>query len=243
MTANGTISFTGGDAYDYPMMTFDGSTGYYTGTATYSGNLTTSLLRFNVSSFAGSGVAPRLMYVQGSGGIRSLIIMYSSDYATATRRNKLSMICQTSTGSTICRVFSTVDVNDGNDHIVLAAFDSTTGVASMIIDGADDLDTGNAEHTLATGTLAQGAGQAIAIGADTAPANFVGGEIGYCGYANTYLTNGSDFMSGSTPKEIDESGWTEWGAQPLFWNKYGTMTDNKGSAGNMTANGTITGPA
>ena len=41
------------------------------------------------------------------------------------------------------------------------------------------------------------------------------------------------------PKKLDESGWTEWGTQPLFWNEHGEMTNNKGSAGNMTKNGTI----
>lgn len=36
-----------------------------------------------------------------------------------------------------------------------------------------------------------------------------------------------------------ETTWTEWGAQPLFWNEHGDMENNLGSAGAMTKNGTI----
>jgi hypothetical protein len=55
------------------------------------------------------------------------------------------------------------------------------------------------------------------------------------------LTNWSDFMDGQgNPKQLDEISWTEWGAQPLFWNANGDMEANAGSAGNMSKNGTIT---
>ena len=67
--------------------------------------------------------------------------------------------------------------------------------------------------------------------------------MGHFGYRDAYLTNPLDFMSGSSPKVIDEVTWTEWGAQPSFWNQYCQMTDNKGSIANMTQLGTVTGPA
>ena len=43
----------------------------------------------------------------------------------------------------------------------------------------------------------------------------------------------------SDVKQLDETTWAEWGTQPLFWNAHGFMEDNKGSAGDMTKNGTI----
>ena len=91
--------------------------------------------------------------------------------------------------------------------------------------------------------MGAGAGS-INIGSAGNETLFVTGDIGYVGYIDSYLTNPTDWYHPTNGlQEIDESGWTEFGSQPLAWNQYGTMTDNKGSSGNFTKVGTITGPA
>lgn len=61
-----------------------------------------------------------------------------------------------------------------------------------------------------------------------------------CDSAITFgVGSAMSLYSDGLPKALDESSWTEWGAQPLFWNEHGQMDNNLGSAGNMTRNGTI----
>ena len=243
MTENGSMGTTVGDFYDFPLMTFAGGA-YQDLSMAYSGNLVSALFRFKVATFAGSGVNYRPIACYGTGGIRMLAAMYSSDYTTSTRRNKLSIICQNTSAATICRIFTTINILDNAEHTCLAGFDAGNGTASLIIDGNDVLDTGNAEHTLATGALPTAAG-IIYIGADNPiPSNNYLGDIGFFGIANSYLTNHSDFMSGSSPIALDTTTWTEFGSQPLiFQDECNLGVENLGSTGTLTKNGTITGPA
>jgi hypothetical protein len=156
------------------------------------------------------------------------------------------MAVKNSAGAVVCKYVSSTVLTDGADHVAFAAFDGDAGTAVLYVDGVDEDDTGNAERvapsiqTLATST---GNSTAVASASATAASFPFGGNIGYCGYRDAYLTNYTDFMDGSSPKQLDESGWTEWGAQPASWNAEGTMTVNNGSDGNYTSNGTITGPA
>lgn len=231
------------DYYLPGMMTFDGSTGYFSKTGiTVTGNKTTFIAQFNRASFAG-GADERIGGVSAS-QYRGLLIVYPSDFATATRRLKLSFLVQNSSGTAVCRVFSSNIVVDGDDHTLLAAYDGDNGTAQLYVDGVSVLDTGNPEHTLTTGTLGTASAKA-AVGADpTGAFNLFDGDIGYFGYEDQYLTNPLDFMTADGPKQLDVVGWTEFGGQPTVFNQYGNTAEfNLGSAGNMTKNGTITGPS
>lgn len=246
ITVDGYIAAAGdfvfSEEYDPGMMTFDGSTGYYSDTYTSSGNKVTVVARFNRATFAG-GTRERLCQFNAGGTARAALMIHSSDHATASRQNKLVFFSQNSAGTTIVALYSSSDLNDGQDHVVFCEFDADAGTAVFRVDGADEDDTGNAERIApTTGTLATGSSSAT-VGAASGPSEFFGGDIGYFGMRDIGGLDFNDFMTGSTPKELDESGWTEWGAQPLYWNEFGEMDDNKGSAGNMTENGTITGPA
>lgn len=234
-------------AYEPGMMTFDGSSGYYSKTGvTTSGNLITATLRFNRASFTGGAneIGAIAFKAAGSAAIMHFTF-FPSDWAAAARRDKLRVLVQNSAGTIICQLFSIDDVMDGADHMSFFAFDGDAGTAVFYIDGVDADDTGNADRIApTTGTLPSGSDMVVSYGANPVPSNYADADIGYSGFRLAYLTNPTDFYHPTNGlQELDESGWTEWGAQPLFWNQYGTMTDNKGSGGNMTANGTITGPA
>lgn len=111
----------------------------------------------------------------------------------------------------------------------------------MVIDGVSDINTGAAAH-LVTGsaTMNTGASSSITVGSQNGGTNKMLGNIGFIGYRETSgLTYSGFFDTDGLPQEIDESGWTEWGAQPLFWNPHGQLTYNLGSGGNLTKNGTI----
>ena len=63
--------------------------------------------------------------------------------------------------------------------------------------------------------------------------------------SDTYRTNPTAFYNPTTGlQELDETTWTEWGAQPLVWQDEANLSvENLGTAGLFTKNGTITGPA
>lgn len=236
-----------GAGYYPSMMQYDGSTGYYSSTFTSSGNKVTTVLRVNRSSFTGDTVeAPFFIRSAGPSTQRTGMYAYSSDYtADTTLRNKMTFTVQNSTPTTICHLISNVDICDGEEHIIIFAFDGDTGTATLTVDGVDADDTGHGSRTApTTGTLGSGASTLINIGENAAATGFYwGGEIGFVGHREAYLTNYTDFINSagnSLPAPIDEKNWTEWGAQPLFWSHTGQMDNNKGSAGDMTKNGTIT---
>lgn len=231
-----------GAGYFPAAMDFDGSTGHYSKTSgvTFSGNKITFVVGFKIASFSGATRNYRVLNAAATGGHRGLLRIYSSDYSTTTARNKLSFYGQTSGGTVLFHVFSTADVNDGAWHTAHMDYDGDAGTATLYIDGADDLDTGNAEHVLTTGTLTTSPA-AFHVGADSDTANFTDGLIGFVGCGDTAGLTSSDLMqTDGTPKPLDEATWTEWGAQPLFWHEAGKMDENLGSAGAMTKNGTIT---
>jgi hypothetical protein len=249
MTKNGTIEVASGATYDTRdpqyrsgRMEYDGTSGYYQKTGvTTSGNDVTVVCSFKCASFTGGGIQ-RLFQIEGSspsGDLRAAAIMYSSDSADTDRAGKILVQSQNTAGTNIARLISPSGFINGQPHTLFYSFDGDAGAATFIIDGADVDDTGNTDRIApTTGTLDTGSTGILTVGNDST--NYFKGDIGYFGWRDAYLTNWSDFMlSDGTPKLLDESGWAEWGAQPLFWNAHGDLVNNKGSAGAMTKNGTI----
>ena len=233
--------FAGGDAHTPAMMQFDGSTGYYSATFNPSGNKTTTVLRFNKTSFTG-GAGQYIAHVESAASRdRVAIAAFASDHANANVRDRIVFLVYNSTGTIICYLATLAAYLDGNNHTLMASFDGDAGTAQFIIDGVDADDTGWVSRVSpTTGTLSTTASTPITIGAFVSALNFYGGQVGFAGYRDAYLTNWSDFMQADgSPKALDETTWTEWGAQPLFWHEAGKMDENLGSEGAMTKNGTI----
>lgn len=226
----------------YPaMMQFDGSTGYYSkASVTTSGNKVTAVIRFNRASFTGDKFE-RMFAVLGGSYQRVQIYCFSSDYSDSDRAGKIQIFSNNTSNVALCALVSPSGYLDGEDHLLFYSFDGDAGTATFRIDGDDADDTGHGNRTApTTGTLDSGASSSAGSGADPSGNNKFGGSLGMVGYRDAYLTNYSDFGTGDSPAAIDEKNWTEWGAQPLFWSHTGELSNNKGSAGDMTANGTIT---
>ena len=197
--------------YTPAMMQFDGSTGYYNkASLTTVGNKVSFVARFKHASFLGAAKEQRIIGLYDS-SYRGLVTSYSSDYTTTARRSLLSLIVQNSAGSTVCRVFANIAVDDNNTHTLLASYDGDAGEATMVLDGVDVLDTGHAEHTLTTGTLETGS-MSAEVGRFNAGSEYLG-DIGFVGYRDAYLTNWSDFFyTDGSPRQLDTIGWTQWNA-------------------------------
>lgn len=217
---------------------FDGDDAYED-TFTTSGNLLTTVMRFNIEAFTGGGFNS-LLYVEGPGNdYRVHIFIYASDEANTDNRNKIVVEVNSSSSATLCSLYSSTGYADGEDHILFFSFDADNGEATFVIDGANADDANNAARSAPTaGTLDSGASTEIYVAAFSNTPDFpITGNIGYFGYRDAYLTNWADFMDGNLPLDIDESGWSEWKAQPAYWAENGALTTNAGSAGNMTAVG------
>lgn len=229
-------------AYDPGRMTYNGTDGYFIKTSLgVRTNSETHVARFNLASQTG-GIGQYITRSRGPTHNRMGLIVNDSDHATPALRNKLSLLVWDDAGVIIARLLASADMT-GADHTVFASYDGATGDIIFVVDGVAEDDTGNSSRVPpVAGTMQTTTGGSLSVGATDTPTHFIDGEIGYVGMDDGYRTNASDFMDDSTPIELDESGWTEWGAQPLFWEKNGVLDANKGSAGNMTKNGTITGP-
>lgn len=227
------------EGYRPAMMQFNGSNSYYSGPTTTSGNAVTLTARFIVPQFTG-GSDQYLIHLSSSGTpITAALIVVSSDSAGVDFRNKLVFVCQAAGPTNIARLISATNLTDGVEHTVFASYNATTGAAMLIVDGQNEDDTGNASRVLTTGTLGVGAAVSV-VGATTGGLRVVKGSIGFVGARMAYLTNWSDFMEADgAPKPIDETSWTQWGAQPLLWNPHGQMDRNLGSSGVFSETGTI----
>jgi len=226
------------------MMKFDGGTGFYSDvTVTYSGNKSTLVGSFKIASFAGD-VVQYLQITIGSGGKpRGAILAVSNNFSTLpNRRDKVQFFVFNSAGASACVLISPIGYLNGELHTVFAAYDGDAGTASFRIDGVDADDTGNADRVVpVTATLDAGAGSYY-VGSTSGGLNKLTGSLGFTGYDDTGGLTWSNFMqTDGTPKPLDETTWSQWGGvQPLFWHEAGKMDENKGSAGAMTKNGTIT---
>lgn len=228
-------------AYKPGMMQYDGSTGYYSKTYTSAGNKVTLIARFRLGTFTTD-----YRYIGGcDGGLRSRgeAAMGPSDAATVDERNKLIVFVLNSAGTQICRLISAATVNDSLLHTFFFSFDGDAGTAIFYIDGVDADNVSASSRVAPTaGTLETGASSRVAFGRNPqlGATTDILCQIGFVGHHEAYLTNWSDFMNADgSPKQLNETAWTEWGTQPLFFNPHGQMDNNKGSAGNMTKTGTI----
>jgi len=233
---------TADDFYTPAMMEWDGVTGTSWTSPSYSSirNEVTVVCRFKISPFTGDTLEYLFTAQNSSTYDRITAAFISSNYSSLpNRRGCLQFWGKNSAGTLIFTLLSNTGYDDGADHTLFCSFNSSTGAYTIKIDGVDAEDTGNADKiAFGTYTMPKGAGSSLLIGNDLSGGNVK--QIGYFGMRDNYQTNWSDFMtSDGQPKELDESGWTEWGAQPLFWNEHGEMNNNLGSAGDMTKNGTI----
>lgn len=231
-----------GGGYFPAMMQFDGSTGYYSKTSVLtSGNKITIVSRFSRGSFTGGGLQCLARMDGPTSKIRGRIEVASADYTTAAFQDRVFVQTENSAGASICLLLSPPGYLNGESHTIFYSFDGDTGSAIFRIDGVDVDDTGNASRVApTTGTLESGASSVFSVGANRLGGNKYGGDVGFVGHRQAYLTNWQDFtQTDGSPKPLDESTWAEWGAQPLFWNPHGDMANNLGSAGAMTKNGTI----
>ena len=210
------------------------------------GNKVTFVLRFNGMPFIDGSNIDYLFRIQDGTITRAGIFVGASDDPDSERRNKVVLYCKNDANSAVCHVFSTIDVMDGENHLLMASYDGDLGIVTLIVDGVDVAFTGAASYLLTTGNLPVGALTA-GIGATATGTALFTGKIGYVGYDDQYRTNYSDFMlqfgDDWYPLEIDEVLWTEWGGtQPLVWNQFGQVNANKGSADNFLVNGNPVSP-
>lgn len=234
----------GGGTFAPATQLFNGSTGYFTKTTgiTTSGNLMTCVLRFKRAAFTGDRYEALVRFEDNLAKPRINIYCCSSDWtADADQRSRIGITVQNTAGTNIFASLTNDQIIDGNWHTLMICFNGDTGAGFLYVDGAaSELLSWAGRVAPTTGTLGTGTPK-IFFGVSNALANHFGGEMNFFGVGDVYLTTVGDFMDATgVPQEIDELNWTEWGGQPLFWNKYGAMDDNKGSAGNLTRNGTVT---
>ncbi len=223
------------DFYKPAMMEFDGSTGYYINTTfTTSSNVVVGVMRFKRASWSGDALECMYAARGPTSYIRLAVYLYSSDFSTVELRSKVSVAVNNTANTAIVRLLSINEVIDNVEHALYFSYDATAGTFIFKIDAIDADDSGYSSRVLTTGTLNTGASSSFTVGANDVSAPYrYGGEIGFVGYHDAYLTNWNDFMdSNGNPKDFDGSSW-------LFWNEHGNMINNLGSGGNMTENGTI----
>ena len=235
----------GGAAYDPLMMTFDGSTGtYYDTGQTISGNVYTVVGRFICPSQTTAQEVMRIRDTVVPSSHRIAISIQPNNHATADVRDKMEILVQSDSASTATRLPSLATVADGAEHTFFFSWNYSTGAYVFKIDGVDSANTGSARYVApSVVTASTGSTYYISIGSIADSSSYFNGDIGYIGYHEVTATWSDFFEVDGSPKELDESGWTEWISQPLYWEDQGEMTAQSGSAGNLTKFGTITGPA
>lgn len=229
--------------YRPAMMQFDGVSSYYSATGfTTSGNILTVVFRFVANPSLGAGVHDFFMMQGPTNLIRVLGQIAGSSHAATDRQDRVAVQVRNSSDVAIGWLFAERDqFLDGLPHTVFFTFNATAGTAQWVVDGVQIDDLTNSERVApTTGTLAAGAASELGVGATDAGLFPIKAQIGYFGYRDAGGLDWTDFMfPDGSPKPLDESGWSEWGAQPLFWNPHGELTNNLGSAGNMTETGTV----
>lgn len=233
----------GGTGFSSGFMTYDGTTGYYSyPTMTSTGNKVTFFDTINVASSAGN---KQLIYYHGAAQYRLNMYIAGNDHATTSYRDKLIAIVSSSAPATICLLVSNVAVADAANKSIWFSFDGDIGAATFKINGSAADDTGATGRVApTTGTLDSGASSGIYIGRRSTAAYYFKEKMGYVGLIDAYLTNDTDFFSGATPLNINTSIWTEFGSQPLVFQKDGDLSvENLGTLSTLTKSGTITGPA
>jgi hypothetical protein len=212
--------------YNPDMMQYDGSTGYYNITADFdlsSGFTAVGRFIWRGGKITAAGGFNRIVTQSvGTTYVKAQVAIVNDETGDATTAGKLAVFSQDSAGATILTMFSSTTVSDGQEYTYFCSYDPVAGTAIMRINGVDEINTGATGHTITTGTIETGSGD-NAVGARIIADRFFDGDIGYLGVRGAYLTNWSDFMDGSQPKQLDETTWTEWGGQPLIWKDTGAM--------------------
>lgn len=229
--------------YDPGMMTFDGSTGYYalnTDLNIVSGCAMIARFKWTGGTITSAGGFNRFIIQCAGSSYYKFQLVIINDETGDDRAGCLQFAVNSSTNVVICNVVSNTVVSNGGEYVVFAAY-NPSGLAQLYINGVSDINTSAVGYTITSGVISTGSNTNYVATRSTLDRNFQG-EIGYIGLRGTYLTNPTDFYHPVNGlQEIDETTWPQWGGtQPLFWNQNGNLEDNKGSAGNMTGNGTIT---
>ena len=229
--------------YNPPVMVWDGVTGTrYTGTDTFthSGNAFTILARFKLSAFTGDSLEYLFSFTPPNGTFIQAAFV-SDDYTgLPNRQGRLQIWGAEPAGPAVkFLLFTNTGYLDDQYHTLFLSMDSSTGNYTLIIDGQDPEDAVNPDRiAFSTYTMPSGLTD-VEVGDD-----LNGGQakqMGYFGIRSAYLTNWTDFMANDgTVKELDETGWTEWGAQPAIWNDECDLVINRGTGSNLSTVGTIT---
>lgn len=241
----GIIESVGGaaPAYDPLMMTYDGVGGHYSDAAiTVANNTFTVIGRFTAADKTDAQEIVRVR--NASGRIRLAMTVQPNNHGTPDRRDILEILLHSDSGSTLCRLQSLVAVNTGAEFTFFFSYNSANAAFTFKVNGIDAVDVGNDGYVEpTTGTMPTGS-FVINIGNNVTGTSWLNGKLGFFGMRDAYLSNWGDFFeTDGSPKELDESGWTEWGAQPSYWEAQGEMDAHEGSLAQMTENATITGPA
>ncbi len=191
---------------------------------TFAGSSTFTIAYFRTVEWTGD-VEQVLYQFQGpTGTTRTAAIVHASDASIAETRNRVIVRTRNSAGAVICKLMSNVDVCDDKNHVIFYSFNGVTGDATFIIDGVDADETGYTSRVAPTiGALETGSSTNLRWGASVANTLQWGGYLGFTGLRDTYLTNWSDFMTGNVPKQLDHSGWTEFGGSPHVFHDAGAV--------------------
>lgn len=224
-------------AYSPASMKFDGNLDYLTlWNVQLSSQTVTMILRFKWDETAGSDGA----YLFNGGYASNVAVatyFYEASHANA---GKVGF----AVGTSLCILVSENRYDDGEWHCLLASYDGAAGEATFLIDHIDADDTGYGSRVLTTGTIYNDSRIDYRLGiawwdAPSAATSFTG-QCNATGLHNTYITDSTLFFNpDNTLKELDESGWTEWGTQPKIWNEHGDLRNNLGSWGNAGSYGNI----
>jgi hypothetical protein len=222
-------------AYTPAIIQYDGTSTYYSGSVAATAQQITVVGRFKILDSTNHN---SILCLFGATN-HAMVDIAVTDNAHPIP-NKLDCIVQDTSGSTICRLSTSTNCADGSFHSFLFSYDGTAGTGTLILDGSSDIDTGSGYHTLTTGTIKTATtGQ---LGSPPGTWAYADALIGFVGAANSYGLDYADFFDTSNyPIQQDETTWANsgWGSQPLLWNEHGCMTNNLGSAANMTNNGAI----
>lgn len=225
-----------------PAAMFYSSNSYFSRTSiATSGNKFTIIFRFLCDSFTGNTYGYPVIFEVSSATRVFNALVYSSDYSDTELQGKLQVHTENSSGDRVCGMLSSSVLCDGEFHTVFFSFDGDAGTAEFIVDGVDADDTGYTGRMAPTTGSLSNSSIYLNVGSRLGGLGITG-AIGFFGMDDSGGLSWSDFMdSNGNPIKQDELTWSNsgFGSQPIFWNEHGEMSNNQGSAGNMTKNGTI----
>jgi hypothetical protein len=225
------------------MMTFASGAYYNKTSLTLNANYRTLVFRINRGAYTDN--ANEVLFISRkdtpTNHFDLLVDAFGTSYSDSSVAGRMRFYLSDTSGTAICNLATSTNLFDGADHTVFFAYDAVTGSAVLYVDGVNGDDLSYTSRTLTTGTL--NTGIEVFVGG-VGSSNTYTGEISYLGLDETYLTNPTDFYHPTNGlQELDETGWTEWGSQPLVWQGEADLSvENLGSIGLFTKNGTITGP-